>query len=100
MQMMNYIRSNTFYPKDCEDNRIKDNVTVQFTIGKDGAVINPKVIQNTNFLLGQEAMRTVMLMPDWLPAKQEDGTYVEYTTTTNVSFGGGGMGGMGGGMMF
>lgn len=100
MQMMNFIRSNTFYPKDCEDQRIKDNVTVEFTIGTDGAVINPKVVKNTNYLLGQEALRTVMMMPDWKPAKQEDGTPVEYTTTTNVSFGSGGMGGMGGMMMF
>lgn len=100
MQMMNFIRSNTFYPKDCEDQRIKDNVVIQFTIGTDGAVINPKIIQNTNYLLGQEALRTVMMMPDWEPAKKEDGTLVEYTTTTNVSFGNGGMGGMGGMMMF
>lgn len=98
-RMMNFIRSNTNYPKDCEDARIKDNVTVEFTIGTDGAVINPKVLQCTNYLLGQEALRTVMLMPDWKPAEKEDGTTVEYTTTTNVSFGNGGMGGMGG-MMF
>lgn len=99
MQMMNFIRSNTFYPKDCEDARIKETVTVQFTIGTDGAVINPKIIKNVNYLLGQEALRTVMLMPDWIPAKTEDDTPVEYTTTTNVSFGSGGMGG-GMGMMF
>ncbi len=100
MQMMGFIRSNTFYPKDCEDQRIKDNVTVQFTIGTDGAVINPKIIKSTNYLLGQEALRTVMMMPDWIPAKTEDGTAVEYTTTTNVSFGSGGMGGGMGMMMF
>lgn len=100
MQMMNFIRSNTFYPKDCEDQRIKDNVTVEFTIGTDGAVINPKIVKNMNFLLGQEALRTIMLMPDWIPAKTDDGIAVEYTTTANVSFGSGGMGGMGGMMMF
>lgn len=94
--MMNYIRSNTFYPKDCEDARIKETVTIKFTVGKDGAVINPIIVKNTNYLLGQEALRTIMLMPDWMPAKDSDGNAVEYTTTANVSFGTGG----GGMMMF
>lgn len=102
MQMMQFIRSNTTYPKACEDARIKGQAIVRFTIGTDGAVINPVLLNESeiNHLLGREALRTVMMMPDWIPAKTDDGTAVEYQTQTTISFGGnngGGMGGFGGG---
>lgn len=92
-QMMQYVRSNTFYPKDCEDARIKGTAQVQFTIDVDGSVVNPKVTNEINHLLGQEALRTIMLMPDWIPATQDDKP-VQFPTQTSVSFGsqGGGMG--------
>lgn len=102
MQMMQFIRANTTYPKACEDARIKGQAIVQFTIGTDGAVINPRLVNESeiNHLLGREALRTVMMMPDWTPARTDDGTAVEYQTQTTISFGnssGGGMGGFGGG---
>jgi hypothetical protein len=50
--------------------------------------------------MDKEALRTIMIMPDWIPAEQ-DGVPVQAQHTANVSFGsGGGMGGFGGGFGF
>ena len=47
------------------------------------------------YILDQEALRTVMVMPDWIPA-EENGQPVQAQHSVSVSFGSGGMGGMGG----
>jgi len=96
--MMQYIRSNTNYPKECEDARIKGTAVVSFSVDTDGSIVDPVVTNEINHLLGREALRTVMLMPDWVPATQ-DGKPVKYQTQATVSFGGA-QGGMGGMMMF
>ena len=75
------------------------SVTVEFTIGTDGAIINPVVTTTLNHLLEKEALRTIMLMPDWTPAKQ-DKVETEFKTRATVSFGSSNMGGGMGGMMF
>ena len=47
--------------------------------------------------MDKEALRTVMVMPDWIPAQKEDGTIVQAQHSATVTFGSsGGMGGMGG----
>lgn len=97
--MMQFIRSNTFYPKPLKDSQFSGSVTVEFTIGTDGAIINPVVTTTLNHLLEKEALRTIMLMPDWTPAKQ-DKVETEFKTRATVSFGSSNMGGGMGGMMF
>lgn len=94
--MQQFIRSNTNYPQVLQDSQIKGNIAVVFTIGTDGAVINPMIINGVNSLMEKEALRTIMMMPDWIPAKDGE-TPVEAKSQATVNFGSGG-GGMG--MMF
>lgn len=94
--MQQFIRSNTNYPQTLQDKQIKGNITVGFTIGTDGAVINPEIINGGNFLMEREALRTIMIMSDWIPAKEGEKP-VEAKSQATVNFGSGG-GGMG--MMF
>ena len=50
------------------------------------------------YIMDKEALRTVMVMPDWIPAETEDGTPVQAKQNATVNFGSGG--GMGGGFGF
>ena len=96
MQLQQFIRNNTNYPQNLQDNKITGRVTVSYTIDTDGSVINPVITNNAEvFIMDKEALRTIMVMPDWIPAEQ-DGKPVQAQHTSTVSFGSGGMGGMGG----
>ena len=105
MAMQQFISSNTLYPEDFKKQKINGRATVSFTVDTDGAVINPIITNHAVvngvevFAMDQEALRTVMIMPDWIPAEQ-DGTPVQAEHTANINFGNGGMGGFGGGFGF
>ncbi len=101
--MQQFVRNNTNYPENLKTQKINGRATVSFTVDTDGAVINPVVTSHAVvndveiFIMDKEALRTVMVMPDWIPAQKEDGTVVQAQHSATVSFGSsGGMGGMGG----
>lgn len=101
--MQQFIRNNTNYPENLKSQKINGRATVSFTIDTDGAVINPVISNHAVvndveiYIMDQEALRTVMVMPDWIPAETEDGTPVQAQHSATVNFGsGGGMGGFGG----
>ena len=60
-------------------------VIVQFVIGKDGTVKDPKVVRGIDPELDEEALRLVRNMPKWKPGKQM-GESVEVRYTLPVSF--------------
>ncbi|MBO7437284.1 MAG: TonB family protein [Bacteroidaceae bacterium] len=105
MAMQQFISSNTLYPEDLKKQKINGRATVSFTVDTDGAIINPVIANHAVvngvevYAMDQEALRTVMIMPDWIPAEQ-DGTPVQAEHTATVNFGNGGMGGFGGGFGF
>ena len=99
--MQQFIRSNTLYPETLKSQKITGRSTRSFTIDTDGAIINPTVSNHAVvngvevFIMDQEALRTIMIMPDWIPADQ-DGTPVQAQHSATVNFGsGGGRGGFG-----
>ena len=99
--MQQFIRSNTNYPENLKEQKINGRATVSFTVDTDGAIINPTVTNHAIvndveiYIMDQEALRTIMIMPDWIPAEQ-DGKPVKAQHNATVSFGSGGMGGFGG----
>jgi TonB family protein len=98
MQMQQFIRNNTNYPDDLKSRKVSGRATISFTVDTDGAIINPKISAGSDvFIIDKEALRTILVMPDWIPAENEDGTPVQAQHTANVAIGngGGGMGGMG-----
>jgi len=64
---------------------IKGIVYVQFIVGSDGAISNPKVIRSSHIALNNEALRVVNLMPHWIPGKQ-DGETVNSRFTLPIHF--------------
>ena len=101
MKMQSFINNNTYYPENLQKQKVTGRVTVSFTIDTDGAVINPSVTTGSDvFIMDKEALRTIMVMPDWIPA-QENGVEVQAQHSATVNFGSSnGMGGFGGGFGF
>ncbi len=54
-------------------------IYVQFIVGKDGNIINPKIVKGISPELDKEAIRVVKMMPKWKPGKQ-------YGVPVNVSY--------------
>lgn len=99
--MQQFIRSNTLYPENLKSQKINGRSTISFTVDTDGAIIYPLVSNHAVvndveiFIMDQEALRTIMIMPDWIPA-DEDGKPVQAQHSATVNFGsGGGRGGFG-----
>ena len=93
-QMQQFIRANTFYPDNLKSQKMNGRATVAFTVDTDGAIINPRVINEAEVpFMNKEALRVAMVMPDFIPATTQDGTPVQANQTISVSFGSGGMGG-------
>lgn len=77
-----FIDSVLVYPAIAKENGVSGEVIVQFIILKDGDIVNPKVIQGIGSGCDEEALRIVMLMPKWIPAKFLD---IPLSVTYNLS---------------
>ena len=81
--LMKYIEENMRCPDPESD--ASGRVIVQFVIGKDGTVKDPKVVRGITPALDEEALRLVRNMPKWKPGKQM-GETVEVRYTLPVTF--------------
>lgn len=69
-KMLDFVYSNLRWPSP--DFCGEGMVVVSFVIEKDGKVTEPKVLRDIGGGAGEEAVRIVKLMPDWIPGKQHD----------------------------
>lgn len=75
-----WVNSRLVYPEVAKDNGIEGRVTLQFTIGKDGHLVDVKVLSAPDESLAQEAVRVVSSSPKWEPGRQRDrAVKVSYT---------------------
>jgi len=65
--LQKFIKENLHYPKESVQKRIQGKVIVRFIIGKNGSVMNAKVVRSVDSLLDKEALRVVGIMPPWIP---------------------------------
>ena len=65
-----FIYKNLKYPQTAKERKIQGKVYVQFTVDKDGAIINPRVVRDIGGGCGEEALRVVKMMPKWIPGEQ------------------------------
>lgn len=66
--LMQFVRDNMKYPKDCEKEGVFGRVVATFIVGTDGSVSNPDVLRSPDERLSNEALRIIGLMPKWTPA--------------------------------
>ncbi len=69
--LMNYLTSNVEYPAVAKENGIQGRVYVEFTVDKDGAIIDVKILKGVAPVLDAEAIRVVKQMPNWEPGMQK-----------------------------
>lgn len=69
-KMLQFIYKNLKYPDGARKKKVDGMVVVQFTIGKNGAVRNAKVVRNIGEGCGEAALEVVNAMPTWTPGKQ------------------------------
>ena len=68
--MMQFVRENMKYPKDCEKEGINGRVIATFVVETDGSLSDPDVLQSPDERLSKEVVRIIGLMPKWKPAHQ------------------------------
>ena len=81
-----YLQKNIVYPQMCRDMGIEGTVYVQFIVDTKGDYRDVEVVKGPNAALNAEALRVMSKMPKWTPAKDEDGTLVDYIMRKPIRF--------------
>lgn len=80
-----FLKKNIKYPTEMRQKKIKGIVFVRFTVEKDGALSDLKVLREPGYGSGQEALRVLNLFPKWNPGIQ-NGRKVRVQYTLPINF--------------
>ena len=83
--LMEYMSSNIHYPEACVKEKVEGRVMVSFVVDKDGNVTRPQVVKSPDVRLSAEAVRVIMAMTKWKPARL-DGKPVSMKVTAPIMF--------------
>lgn len=83
--LMQYIKDNTYYPKEMCEGAAQGRVMVGFVINEDGSISDVKVLRSLTPEFDEVAVKIVKGMPKWNPGKQ-NGKAVKTKYTVPVSF--------------
>ena len=84
-EMLKFIYQNVTYPEDARLNEVEGMVVVSFVVNKDGSIVDPVVVRDIGHGCGEEVLRIVDTMPNWIPGKQ-DGQAVNVKFNLPVRF--------------
>ncbi len=69
-EMGKFIQNKIIYPADAKENGVVGQPIIKFVVNEDGKITNAIIKQTSgNYLLDQEALRIISVMPNWQPAK-------------------------------
>lgn len=78
--LMNWLYHAIKYPSIAHDKGIQGRVMVQFTVDKDGSIVDPEIFKGVHPALDEEALKVVKSMPKWTTGMQKGKTVrVRYT---------------------
>lgn len=80
-----YILKNLQYPKEAREERAKGKVMVQFSVDKEGNIVDVKAINSIHPSLDAEAVRVIQESPKWNPAIHK-GERVKVRMSVPISF--------------
>jgi len=80
-----FICQNLVYPERALDGCTEGTVHVYFSVSPEGKIYNPTVQSSSSYILDDEALRIVGLLPDWSPATL-DGQPVQYYASAAIRF--------------
>lgn len=84
--LFQYLSEHVKYPVIAQENGIQGKVVCQFTVNKDGSIVDVEVVRNgPDPSLDKEAVRVIQSMPKWKPGQQR-GKPVRVKYTVPVSF--------------
>ena len=83
--LFKYLSENVKYPVIAQENGIQGRVICQFTVNKDGSIVDVEVVRTGgDASLDKEAVRVIKSMPKWTPGKQRgQAVRVKYTVPVN-----------------
>ncbi|MCB0519068.1 MAG: energy transducer TonB [Saprospiraceae bacterium] len=84
-KMLEFIYSEIVYPTIARENGISGMVVTRFVVERDGSISNIEIIRDIGGGCGDEAMRVIKKMPNWIPGKQR-GNPVRVMFTLPVKF--------------
>lgn len=83
--LLKYLNDNIVYPKLAQTSSISGEVLVSFVVEKDGSISNATVLRDIGGGCGQEALRVVKSMPQWIP-EEIDGEIFRTQFTLPITF--------------
>lgn len=69
-EMYKFLARNIRYPSDAVRNDLEGKVVITFTVSEKGRIRDPQVTKRLGDGTDEEALRVVLNMPSWKPAKQ------------------------------
>lgn len=71
--LLTFLSSNIIYPDSAKNNGITGKVYISFVINPDGKLSDAKILRGARYCseCDLEALRVILLMPDWIPGKQK-----------------------------
>jgi len=83
--LFKFLSENVKYPVIAQENGIQGKVICQFTVNKDGSIVDVQVVRSGGDpSLDKEAVRVIKTMPKWKPGKQRGKPVrVKYTVPVN-----------------
>ncbi len=81
-----HLTKNTRYPQICRESGIEGVVYVEFIVDTKGDYRDVKVVRGAHPALNKEALRVMSCMPKWTPAKDENGTLVDFIMRKPIRF--------------
>lgn len=87
LEMYKFIENTKRYTDAMIENDLKGAVVVSFQIDKNGKVSKAKVNSGQVGMLAQDALRVIESMPNWEPAKKENGNPVKSERVVTIRYG-------------
>lgn len=84
-ELFEYLKKHIRYPDLARENNIQGVVVLSFVIGKEGEIYGVEIIKDIGGGCGQESVRVVSAMPNWLPG-ESNGYPVKVRYTIPVRF--------------
>lgn len=68
--LLTYLYQKIRYPALARENNITGTAVIKFIIDQEGKVTDPKIVRNLAGGCGEEALRVIKNMPNWIPGQQ------------------------------
>lgn len=83
--LQKFLKDNLKYPNIAKDSGIEGKVLVQFVVTKEGKLEKISVVRGIGSGCDEEAMRLILIMPRWKPAKNNN-LPVSFRYTLPITF--------------